>query len=148
MTERMISIIWWIGLGSLIDYLWINHESLTIFAILLAIDFIFWVIDAFFNDKESLKSKLAIRWLVKKLATLSLPLIVVTILKWVWFQETEFFISAVMWILIIAEWYSIIWHIYSIKTNRQLPEIDAFEMLIERIVSLFNKILETFSSEK
>ena len=39
-------------------------------------------------------------------------------------------------ILIITEGYSIIGHFFSINTGKELPEIDAFEMLIRFITNL------------
>ena len=71
-------------------------------------------------------------------------MIVVIVLKWVWFKEMDFLISSIMWIMIVSEWYSIIWHLYSINTWKQLPEIDAFELLISKILSIFKKVIDTF----
>lgn len=71
-------------------------------------------------------------------------MIVVIVLKWVWFKEMDFLISTIMWIMIVSEWYSIIWHLYSINTWKQLPEIDAFELLISKILSIFKKVIDAF----
>ncbi len=71
-------------------------------------------------------------------------MIVVIVLKWVWFKEMDFLISSIMWIMIVLEWYSIIWHLYSINTWKQLPEIDAFELLISKILSIFKKVIDAF----
>jgi hypothetical protein len=71
-------------------------------------------------------------------------MIVVIVLKWVWFKEMDFLISSIMWIMIVSEWYSIIWHLYSINTWKQLPEIDAFELLISKILSIFKKVIDAF----
>ena len=56
----------------------------------------------------------------------------------------DFLISSIMWIMIVSEWYSIIWHLYSINTWKQLPEIDAFELLISKILSIFKKVIDAF----
>jgi len=45
--------------------------------------------------------------------------------------------TMVMTVLIISEWYSIIWHIYSLNYKEKLPEIDALKMLIKKIWELF-----------
>ena len=81
---------------------------------------------------------------MNKITKLLLPMIVVIVLKWVWFKEMDFLISSIMWIMIVSEWYSIIWHLYSINTWKQLPEIDAFELLISKILSIFKKVIDTF----
>ena len=81
---------------------------------------------------------------MNKITKLLLPMIVVIVLKWVWFKEMDFLISSIMWIMIVSEWYSIIWHLYSINTWKQLPEIDAFELLISKILSIFKKVIDAF----
>ena len=81
---------------------------------------------------------------MNKITKLLLPMIVVIVLKWVWFNEMDFLISSIMWIMIVSEWYSIIWHLYSINTWKQLPEIDAFELLISKILSIFKKVIDAF----
>ena len=81
---------------------------------------------------------------MNKITKLLLPMIVVIVLKWVWFKEMDFLISSIMWIMIVSEWYSIIWHLYSINTWKQLPEIDAFELLILKILSIFKKVIDAF----
>ena len=81
---------------------------------------------------------------MNKITKLLLPMIVVIVLKWVWFKEMDFLISSIMWIMIVSEWYSIIWHLYSINTWKQLPEIDAFELLISKILCIFKKVIDAF----
>ena len=81
---------------------------------------------------------------MNKITKLLLPMIVVIVLKWVWFKEMDFLISSIMWIMIVSEGYSIIWHLYSINTWKQLPEIDAFELLISKILSIFKKVIDAF----
>ena len=144
MSEKVISILWGIGFWSLLSYLWIDWETLSIFAVVLFLDFVFWIIDVYLFDKSLLTSKKAWRWLLNKITKLLLPMIVVVVLKWVWFKEMNFLISSIMWIMIVSEWYSIIWHLYSINTWKQLPEIDAFELLISKILSIFKKVIDAF----
>ncbi len=46
--------------------------------------------------------------------------------------------------MIVSEWYSIIWHLYPINTWKQLLEIDAFELSISKLLSLFKKFIDAF----
>lgn len=144
MREKCLWILWWIGLWWLLNYLGIDWESLTIFAVVLCLDFIFWIADVYVTDKSEIKSWKAWRGLFNKITKLLLPMIVVIILKGVWFENMKFLVSAIMGILIVSEWYSIIWHIYSINTEKKLPEIDAFEMLVSKIAEVFKKIIKAF----
>ena len=144
MSEKVISILWGISFWSLLSYFWIDWETLSIFAVALFLDFVFWIIDVYLFDKSLITSKKAWRWLLNKITKLLLPMIVVVVLKWVWFNEMDFLISSIMWIMIVSEWYSIIWHLYSINTWKQLPEIDAFKLLISKILSIFKKVIDAF----
>jgi hypothetical protein len=56
----------------------------------------------------------------------------------------ELVATVLLSILIVAEGYSVIGHIYSINYKEQLPEIDAMKALFEWISKLFKqKIDET-----
>ena len=147
MSEKLLWILWWISFWWLITYLWIDWESLTIFSMVLLLDFIFWIMDVYVTDKTEIKSKIAWRWLLNKITKLLLPMIVIIVLKWVWFEDLKLLISSIMWILIVSEWYSVIGHIYSINTWKCLPEIDAFELLISKIWSIFRKLVSIFSED-
>lgn len=144
MREKCLWIIGWVSLWWILNYLGIDWENLTIFAVVLCLDFIFWIADVYVTDKSEIKSWKARRWLFNKVTKLLLPMIVVIILKGVGFENMKFLVSAIMWILIVSEWYSIIGHIYSINTGKKLPEIDAFEMLVSKIAEVFKKIIKSF----
>lgn len=131
-----VSVAWWVCLSEILNYFWISCEVLLILSVLLALDYIFWVVNAYITDRTSVTSAKMRKWLAKKLTRRMLPLVVILILKWLWVWEMETATTVVFSILIVTEWYSIIWHIYSINTWKQLPEIDAFEMLINFIVNL------------
>ena len=131
-----------LGLAGLISWLGISWESLTIFAIILVLDFILGVADAYLLNREQVKSSIATRWVFKKVSKLLLPIIVVIVLKWAGFTNTAPIINSIMWILIFAEGYSIVGHIYCINTGKSLPEIDAFELVIKKIVEIMKPKLE------
>ena len=73
-----------------------------------------------------------------------LPFIVIAIMRWAWFDNVDLVATVLLSILIVAEWYSVVWHIYSINYKETLPEIDAMKALFEWISKLFKtKIDET-----
>lgn len=135
------SVVWGIWLASVFEYLQISGEVYWIFAVLLFLDFVFGISDAYFEDKQQVKSTTAWRWIFKKFSKLMLPMIFIFVLKWVWAEDISMLVTSVMSILIITEWYSIIGHIYSINTWKHLSEIDAFSLLIEFIANLFKQKL-------
>ena len=135
-------IVWGLGLAWCIDYLWISGEALTIFALVLALDFVLGVTDAYLLDRTQVKSSVATRWVFKKVSKFLLPLIVVIVLKGAGFENTAPIINSIMGILIFAEGYSIVGHIYCINTGKSLPEIDAFELVIKKIVEIMKPKIE------
>lgn len=146
MTEAewfAINIAWGISLGMILDYFWMAQETLIILTAMLVLDRIFWVINAYIQ--WTLQSKLMVTWLVKKLTRWLLPFIVIAVLRWAWFEKIDLISTAILSILIVAEWYSVIWHIYSINYKQNLPEIDAIKMLFEWIARLFKSKLDDFT---
>lgn len=135
------SVVWGIWLASVFEYLQISGEVYWIFAVLLFLDFVFGISDAYFEDKQKVTSTAAWRGIFKKFSKLMLPMIFIFVLKWVWAEDISMLVTSVMSILIITEGYSIIWHIYSINTWKHLSEIDAFSLLIEFIANLFKQKL-------
>ena len=124
------------GLAAILEYFHVSSEVLIILSVMLALDYIFGVLDAYLKDRESVTSTKMWRWLAKKLTRWMLPLVVIAILRWVGAWDLEMASTVIFSILIITEWYSIIGHFFSINTGKDLPEIDAFEMLIQFIVKL------------
>ena len=129
------NILWGIGLWAILDYFWMAQETLIILTVMLLLDWLFWVINAYMQG--NLQSRIMVTWLVKKLTRWLLPFIVITIVKGAWFDNSEFISTAILSILIVAEWYSVIWHIYSINYGEQLEEIDALKSLLRWIAKLF-----------
>ena len=143
MTEAewfAINIAWGISLGMILDYFWMAQETLIILTAMLVLDRIFWVINAYIQ--WNLQSKLMVTGLVKKLTRWLLPFIVIAVLRWAWFEKVDLISTAILSIIIVAEWYSVIWHIYSINYKQNLPEIDAIKMLFEWIAKLFKSKLD------
>ena len=142
------SVAWWLTLAGILEYFQLSWEVTAIFATLLILDFVFWVSDAYIEDKQQVTSEKMWRWLAKKVCKFLLPLIVILVLKWIGFENLEMVITTVLSILIITEWYSIIWHIYSINTWEHLSEIDAFSLLIDFIVNIFKAKLPNKENEE
>ena len=128
--------IWGVWLASMLEYFNVSWEVLIILSVMLALDYIFWIADAYIDDKTQVTSKKMWKGIFKKMTRWMLPLIVVVILRWVWAWDLEFVSTVIFSMLIITEWYSIIWHIYSINSDwKKIPEIDAMEMLLQFIIN-------------
>ena len=137
-----INIAWGISLGVILDYFWMSAETLIILTVMLILDWIFWVVDAYIQ--HTLESKIMVTGLIKKLTRWCIPFIVIAVIRWAGFDNTELIATSILSILIVAEGYSVIWHIYSINYKEQLPELDALKLLIQRIGNMFKwKVDET-----
>lgn len=134
------NIVWWLSLWALFTYFWMNWETLVILTVMLLLDWVFGVVNAYM--KKTLESWKMTNGLLKKLTRRCIPFIVIWVLKGAGFENIELISNWVLSILIVSEWYSIIWHIYSINTGKQLKEIDALKLLLEWIANMFKWELE------
>lgn len=141
-----VNILWGISLGVVLEYFWMSQETLIILTIMLFLDRVFGVTNAYIQG--NLESKLMVTGLVKKLTRRMLPFIVIAIMRWAGFDKIDLIATCILSILIVAEGYSVIWHIYSINYWKQLAEIDALKLLIEWIANLLkSKAEETLPKE-
>lgn len=143
----IVNIAWGLTLWVILEYFGISGETLIILSCMLLLDWVFGVIDAYMQG--TLESKLMVRWLIKKLTRWCFPFIVIWVLRWAGFENTEIIVTAMLSILIVAEGYSVIWHIYSINYKEQLPEIDALKMLFQWVGKLFKgKVDDSLTDNK
>lgn len=138
-----INIIWGITLWTALEYFWMSQETLIILTVMLLLDWIFWITNAYIQ--WTLESKLMVTGLVKKLTRRMLPFIVIAVMRWAGFEKIDLVATVILSILIVAEWYSVIWHIYSINYKETLPEIDAIKLLFQWIAKLFKWKLDDLS---
>ena len=134
-TWAIMNIAGWLALGAILDYFWMSWERLIILSSMLILDRIFWIVDAYIQG--TLQSKVMVNGLIKKLTRWCFPFIVIAVLRWAGFGEVDLISTAMLSILIVAEWYSIVGHIYSINYKETLPELDALKSLFEWIWKLF-----------
>lgn len=137
-----INLAGWVSLGVILEYFGMTQETLIILTSMLLLDRIFWVVNAYIQG--NLESKLMVTGLVKKLTRWMLPFIVIAVMRWAGFENVDRVATVLLSILIVAEGYSVVGHIYSINYKQQLPEIDAMKALFEWVAKLFkSKIDET-----
>lgn len=137
-------VLWWLSIAAILEYFWLSWEAVIIMSILLILDFLMWVLEVWLKDRANLSSTKAWQGLFKKMTRWCLPFLVVIVIRWAWIQDVEYLSTAVCWIIIVSEWYSILWHIYSINSDKDehLPEVDALSSLIKWISNLFKKAIE------
>lgn len=130
------SVVWGVCLAWVLEYFQVSCETVIILFVMLFLDYVFWILDAYLKDKQSVTSTKMRQGFRRKMTRWMLPLIVIAILRGVGAWDLEMASTVIYSILIITEGYSIIGHFFSINTGKELPEIDAFEMLIRFITNL------------
>lgn len=145
MTEAewvVINIAGGITLWTILQYFGLSGETIIILTVMLLLDRIFWVVDAYIQ--WNLQSKLMATGILKKGTRWLLPFIIITAIKWAGLENADFIGTAIVSILIVAECYSIIGHIYSINYKEQLTEMDALKLLLQWLAKLLKwKVEET-----
>ena len=130
-------------LTAILEYFWMSWETLIILTVMLVLDWLFWMANAYIQ--WTLQSKLMWSGLFKKLTRWCFPFIVIGVLRGAWFDNIDLISTAILSIIIVAEWYSVIGHIYSINYKENLPEIDALKMLFQWVGKIFKwKVDDTF----
>lgn len=142
------SVVWGVCLAWILEYFQVSCETVIILFVMLFLDYVFWILDAYLKDKHSVTSNQMRRWFRRKMTRWMLPLIVIAILRWVGAWDLQMASTVIYSILIITEGYSIIGHFFSINTGKELPEIDAFEMLIKFITNLLKGKLPNLESKE
>lgn len=139
-TNAITGGIIWLAL----EYFWLSSETIIIMTVLLVLDFIAGISEVYIKDRENLSSTKAWQWLAKKTTRRLLPFIIIIVLKWAGLEDVNYLASAVCWIIIVSEWYSILSHIYALNQpwNEHLPEIDALSALIKWVSEFFKRMIE------
>lgn len=149
MTETewaLIGIAWGFWVAWMLEYFSMSGEGLIIMTSMLVLDMIFWLLSAKARW-ETIQSKKFQQWLVKKMTRWLLPFIVALWLKRTGLPWIENLIHVIVWMIVFSELYSIIWHIYSINYKEELPEVDAFKMLLNGIVKFLKNLINKKDQE-
>ena len=139
-TDTVAVVVWWTALAWVLDWFWLDRLAVGGYALLLLLDFGFWVLDAYMIDRNSVTSHNAWKWFIKKTIRILLPFIIVIILKSAGLEKIN--IDYIVSTLVLWEGYSIIGHILSIDQGKQLPKIGIFQWLCKCIANLLKKAIK------
>lgn len=149
MWETEWALIWLAGglsVAGILDYFSISSEGLLVMSVLLVVDFFFGIIAAKVRWEKIESSK----WqsgLIRKLSRWVIPFIVAWWLKWTWMWGMNELITAILWMIVFSELYSIIGHIYSINYKEELPELDSIKLLLNWIAKLLKGLVNKTDAE-
>ena len=113
------------------------ETAITALCILIMIDFLTWTIKSWIYRETS--SDWVSRGFMRKCILIIVPFTLLITGKWVWI-DLSVFITWVMWVLVFAECYSILWNICTITTGQKIPEYDAMTIIVKKI----SKIIDSF----
>lgn len=130
-----------ISLSAILWYFGMSIEMTAILWVLLFADFVLGVTRARYFNRASVTSTNMYKGLTRKITRFALPFIMIAALKWAWVSNLESISYAVVGIIIMSEGYSCLRHIYTINTGKDLPEIDAFELILQKVLPLFSEKL-------
>jgi len=142
----LIGILWGLSMAWILEYFSISGEWLIIMTVMLCLDFIFWIISAK-SRGEKIESKKWQHGLVKKVCRWLLPFIVAWWLKRTEMPWIDMLTHTIVGMIVFSELYSIIWHIYSINYWEELPEVDAFKMLMNWLVKFLKNLINKKNEE-
>lgn len=125
----------------LFEYLNIPSIQMWILAYLMIIDFITWVWKQYFLNPYEITSHKAWLGAIKKMSTLIIFLTLGLLFKWLDICATEY-IKAIISVFLLAEAYSIIQNIYTIRTKQLLPEYDVISNLLKLIGDKIKQMIE------
>jgi hypothetical protein len=132
MTGSKVAI-WW-ACAVILNYCWLSHEAMIIYAILIWVDFATWVMASFYVN-EDVTSKRSVKWLVKKLSLLMIPFVMALFFKWTGY-DAQVILTTTLAILIASEAYSVLGNLYSIQTGERVKESDAIKWLLKRLLNI------------
>lgn len=134
--------LWWYALAiAMFEWLNIKDTQLIILTILMLVDFAVWIGWRLRINKKEVTSHKAWLWIFKKVSTLVLILSFALMFKGIWIDGT-FYINWVLAIFIMAETYSILQNIHTIRTGEIHTEYDVVSKIIKWIWELIVKMID------
>jgi phage-related holin len=127
-----VKLCWYATAIAVFEYLNIKDTQICILAILMIIDFIAWIWKQFRINPRDITSNKAWLWAFKKISTLMIVLSFALMFKGIEIDWT-FYINWVLAVFIMAETYSIIQNIHTIRTGELHTEYDVISKIIKVI---------------
>lgn len=139
---KEIAILKYLGyIWSVFMFLKIPQFQFSVLSIFMACDFILWIAKHYVLDAKNITSHNAIVGIIKKWS-----IIMLVLLLWLGAKANNIDLSSYMIAflggLIASELYSIVGHIYTIRTKEILPEFDAISIALKKLWEIIKKILE------
>lgn len=133
--------IWYISWMWIFAYLNIQETQIFILAVFMIMDIITWILKQWGIDPKKISSDKLTRWVIKKILTMMFLFSFALMFKWVWIDGWTY-ITAVLSVLIMSEFYSNTQNIYSFRTWKNVEEYDVISLIIKYIWEQLITIIE------
>lgn len=122
-------------------YTWVNHEVFSILGILMMLDIISGVAKTVIVGKKPTSRRFVIG-IVSKILVLIIPMILWITAKGVLWIELKGFVNIVLSMLILAESYSVLQNIISVRQRKEIEEYDAMTAVLNFILKEVKRFIE------
>lgn len=130
-------------------YLWLNTEGYLILAFLLALDTLSGIIKTVVIWWKPTSNRLW-KWVIAKGMMMCLPLCIALLAKVLqpWVLDISAFVWTSITILCVAEFYSIVQNIVSIKQGKKIEEYDAITEALKWFQKMLRNLLTNIIDDK
>lgn len=133
----------------ILEYTWLRNEAFGIFATLLILDTIAWIIKSMVLWQKITSDKLW-KWVASKIILVLVPVVLWLSAKLAWVQDAGAEALILSWVslLWLAQAYSFIQKAYIIITGKKVTEHDAVSQIIEWILQVIKNLLSKLTDDK
>ena len=122
-------------------YTWVNHEVFSILGILMMLDIISGVAKTVIVGTKPTSRRFVIG-IISKILVLIIPMILWITAKGVLWIELKGFVNIVLSMLVLAESYSVLQNIISVRQRKEIEEYDAMTAVLNFILKEVKRFIE------
>lgn len=137
-TVKTVGYISWMGI-----FAYLNMQEMQVFVltVFMIMDIITGILKQRGIDPKKISSEKLTRWIIKKILTMMFLFSFALMFKWIWIDWGTY-ITAVLSLLIMSEFYSNTQNIYSFRTWKNIEEYDVISLIIKYIWEQLITIIE------
>ncbi len=123
-------------------YTGVNQEVFTILSILMILDIISGLAKAIIVKKHKPTSSRFVVGIISKLLVLTIPMVLGLSSKWILGIDMRWFINIILSMLVLAETYSVLQNIISVRQRKEIQEYDALTGVLNFILAQVKNTIE------
>ncbi len=124
------------------SYTGVNQEVFTILWVLMVLDFISGLAKAIIVKNHKPISSRFVAGIISKLLVLTIPMVLGLSSKWILGIDMRWFINVILSMLVLAETYSVLQNIISVRQRKEIQEYDALTGVLNFILAQVKTFIE------